>query len=76
VWIAGVVGTVELNSKLWQVTVVDANTVTLVGTSSADFTAYTSGGTATSEKGILTVTLAAAATANNVFNVVTFKTQW
>jgi len=76
VWITGVVGTVELNSNWWQVTVVDTDDITLVGTDSSDFTAYTSGGTLTSEKGKITVTLGAAATADNTFNVTTFKNKW
>jgi len=76
VYITGVVGTVELNSNWYSITKIDANTFDLVGTNSANFTAYTSGGTATSEKAQVRVTLAAAATADNVFKVSLFKAKW
>ena len=42
---AGIVGTTELNTGLWTVTVVDTTNFTLDGTDGDDFTAYTSGGT-------------------------------
>lgn len=74
--VLGVVGTTELNGNTYTVTASTVNTLTLVGTDSSAFTAYTSGGTvytgggtATAEKAAVTVTLAAAATANNVFNI-------
>lgn len=47
VMITSVVGMTQINDKLFKVTVVDANTVTLQGTDGAGFTAYTSGGTLT-----------------------------
>jgi len=75
-YISGVVGTVELNSNWYSITKVDANTFTLDGTDSADFTAYTSDGLCASEKAQVKVTLAAAATAANAYNVTVFKTKW
>lgn len=43
--IAAIVGTVELNGTSWVVDVVDADNYTLRGSNSANYTAYTSGGT-------------------------------
>lgn len=40
----GVGGTTELNSNQFTISAKDTNTITLLGTSSADFTAHTSGG--------------------------------
>lgn len=40
-----IVGTTELNNKLWKITVTGATTFTLDDTDGDDFTAYTSGGT-------------------------------
>ena len=45
--ITGVVGMTQLNDKIYTVTVVDADHVTLNGVNGAAFTAYTSGGSAT-----------------------------
>lgn len=45
--VLSVVGMTQLNDKIFTVTVVDANTVTLNGVDGTAFTAYTSGGTAT-----------------------------
>lgn len=45
VYIAGIVGMVELNGGSFTVTVVDANNVTLNGVDSTTYTAYASGGT-------------------------------
>lgn len=45
--ITGVVGMTQLNDKIYTVTVVDANHVTLDGVNGTAFTAYTSGGSAT-----------------------------
>ena len=45
--VQSVVGMTQLNDKIFTVTVVDANTVTLNGVDGTAFTAYTSGGTAT-----------------------------
>jgi hypothetical protein len=47
VMIAGVVGMTELNSKLYKITVIDADTFSLDGIDSTGYTAYTSGGTST-----------------------------
>lgn len=47
VMIAGIVGMTQLNDKIFTLTVVDADTITLDGVDSTGFTAYTSGGTAT-----------------------------
>ena len=44
---ASVVGMTQVNNRTFTVTVVDANTVSLDGTNSSAFTAYTSGGTLT-----------------------------
>ena len=43
--IAGIVGTVELNETDWVIDKVDADTFTLRGSDSSEYTAYTSGGT-------------------------------
>lgn len=45
VQIGGVVGMTQINDKLFAVTVIDANTLTLDGCDGTAFTAYTSGGT-------------------------------
>lgn len=45
--ITGVVGMTQLNDKMYKITVVDANTVTLDGVDGSAFAAYTSGGTLT-----------------------------
>ncbi len=45
--VAGVVGMTQLNDKIYTVTVVDADHVTLDGVNGAAFTPYTSGGSAT-----------------------------
>ena len=42
---AGIVGTTELNTGLWTVTVVDTTNFTIDGTDGDDFTAYVSDGT-------------------------------
>ena len=42
---AGIVGTTELNTGLWTVTVVDTTNFTIDGTDGNDFTAYVSDGT-------------------------------
>lgn len=42
--IAGVVGMTQLNDKMYKITVVDANTVTLDGVDGTAFAGYTSGG--------------------------------
>jgi len=76
VYITSVGGTVELNNKWYSVTVVDGDDLTLDGTDSSQFTTFTTGGTLTSEKGQITVTLGAAATADNVFDVTVFKSKW
>jgi hypothetical protein len=47
VMITGVVGMTQINDKLFTVTVVDANTITLNGVDGTAFTAYTSGGALT-----------------------------
>lgn len=47
VMIAGIVGMTQLNDKIFTLTVVDADTITLDGVDSTGFTAYTSGGSAT-----------------------------
>ena len=47
VQISGVVGMTQINDKLFTVTVVDANTLTLNAVDGTAFTAYTSGGTLT-----------------------------
>ena len=47
VQITGVGGMTQINDKLFLVTVVDANTLTLTGTDGTAFSAYTSGGTLT-----------------------------
>lgn len=47
VQISGVVGMTQLNDKLFTVTVVDANNLTLDGVDGTAFTAYTSGGALT-----------------------------
>ena len=44
--VAGVVGMTQLNDKIYTVTVVDADHVTLDGVNGTEFTAYTSGGSA------------------------------
>ena len=46
--IASVGGMSQINDKLFAITVVDANTITLQGTDGTAFSAYTSGGTLTS----------------------------
>ena len=43
--VTGIVGMTQLNDKIYKVTVVDANNVTLDGVDGTAFTAYTSGGT-------------------------------
>ncbi|RTL21800.1 MAG: hypothetical protein EKK55_15495, partial [Rhodocyclaceae bacterium] len=45
--ITGVVGMTQLNDKMYKITVVDANAVTLDGVDGSAFAAYTSGGTLT-----------------------------
>ena len=45
--VTGIVGMTQLNDKIYKVTVVDANNVTLDGVDGTAFTAYTSGGTGT-----------------------------
>ena len=45
--VTGIVGMTQLNDKLYTVTVVDANHVTLDGVNGTAFTPYTSGGSAT-----------------------------
>ena len=45
--VASIDGMTELNSRIFTVTVVDANTVTLDGVDGTGFTAYTGGGSAT-----------------------------
>ena len=45
--VAGVVGMTQLNDKIYKVTVVDADHVTLDGVDGTAFTAYTSGGSGT-----------------------------
>lgn len=45
--ITGVVGMTQLNDKMYKITVVDANTVTLDGVDGTAFAGYTSGGTLT-----------------------------
>lgn len=45
--ITGVVGMTQINDKLYKITVVDANTVTLDGVDGTAFSAYTSGGSCT-----------------------------
>ena len=45
--VSGIVGMTQLNDKIYKVTVVDANNVTLDGVDGTAFTAYTSGGTGT-----------------------------
>lgn len=47
VQVESVVGMTQLNSKMYKLTVVDANTVTLDAVNGTGFTAYTSGGTST-----------------------------
>ena len=47
VMITGVGGMTQLNDKLYKITVVDANTITLDGCNGTAFGAYASGGTAT-----------------------------
>jgi len=47
VMITGVGGMTQINDKLFKVTVVDVNTVTLQGADGTGFSAYTSGGTLT-----------------------------
>lgn len=47
VMITSVGGMTELNDKIYTLTVIDADTITLDGVDSSGFTAYTSGGTAT-----------------------------
>ena len=42
----GVVGTTQINNRMWRITVVDANTVSLDGCDGSAFTAWTSGGSA------------------------------
>ncbi len=44
---AGVVGMTQLNDRLFEIAVTDANTVTLPGVDGSAFTAYTSGGSLT-----------------------------
>ena len=48
VMITSVGGMTQINDKLFAITVVDANTITLQGTDGTAFSAYTSGGTLTS----------------------------
>lgn len=45
--VTSIVGMTQLNDKIYKVTVVDANNVTLDGVDGTAFTAYTSGGTGT-----------------------------
>lgn len=45
--ITGVVGMTQLNDKVYKLTVIDANTVSLDGVDGTAFTAYTSGGSCT-----------------------------
>ena len=45
--VTSIVGMTQLNDKIYKVTVVDANNVTLDGVNGTAFTAYTSGGTGT-----------------------------
>ena len=45
--VTGIVGMTQLNDKIYKVTVVDANNVTLDGVDGTAFTAYTSGGSGT-----------------------------
>ena len=45
--VAGIIGMTQLNDKIYTVTVVDADHVTLDGVNGAAFTPYTSGGSAT-----------------------------
>lgn len=45
--VTGIVGMTQLNDKIYKVTVVDDNNVTLDGVDGTAFTAYTSGGTGT-----------------------------
>lgn len=45
--VTGIVGMTQLNDKIYKVTVVDENNVTLDGVDGTAFTAYTSGGTGT-----------------------------
>jgi hypothetical protein len=45
--ITGVVGMTEVNDRLYTITVIDPNTLSLDGCNSTGFTAYTSGGTIT-----------------------------
>lgn len=45
--VEGIVGMTQLNDKIYTVTVVDANNVTLNGVNGTAFTAYTSGGSGT-----------------------------
>lgn len=45
--VTGIVGMTQINDKIYKVTVVDANNVTLDGVDGTAFTAYTSGGTGT-----------------------------
>lgn len=45
--VTGIVGMTQLTDKIYKVTVVDANNVTLDGVDGTAFTAYTSGGTGT-----------------------------
>lgn len=45
VLVTGVLGMTQLNDRMFTVTVVDANTITLDGTNGTGFSAYTSGGT-------------------------------
>jgi len=44
--VSGIVGTTELNDKIYTITVVDINTVTLDGVDATNFTTYASEGTA------------------------------
>lgn len=45
--VGGVVGMTQLNDRIFAITVVDGNTITLNGVDGTAFTAYTSGGTTT-----------------------------
>lgn len=47
VQVGAVVGMTQLNDKIYTITVIDANNITLNGVDSSVFSAYTSGGTAT-----------------------------
>jgi len=47
VMIAGIVGMTQLNDKIFTLTVVDVDTITLDGVDATEFGVYTSGGTAT-----------------------------